>query len=58
MILAKQDLDQLHIRQGVVVLPFTIGPGGGIELETRVTKVAESSFVVTGVFVEQDTASQ
>ncbi|SDR05677.1 hypothetical protein SAMN05519103_00568 [Rhizobiales bacterium GAS113] len=58
VILAKQDLDQLHVRQGMVVLPFTIGPGGSLDLETRISKVAGSSFVVTGVFVERGTASE
>lgn len=53
LVIAEKDFDGEHLREGIVRLPFTIGPEGGIQVETRVWKVPQSSFVVTHLLVEQ-----
>jgi hypothetical protein len=55
LVIAQTDFDREHLRQGMVRLPFTIGPGGGMQVETRVWKLPKSSFLVTRIVVEQIT---
>ena len=55
LVIAETDLDREHLRQGMVRLPFTIGPGEGMQVETRVRKLPKSSFLVTRIVVEQIT---
>ncbi len=55
LVIAETDFDRKHLRQGMVRLPFTIGPGGGMQVETRVWKPAKSTFLVTRIVVEQIT---
>jgi hypothetical protein len=51
-VIAQRDFDRDHFQQGLVSLPFTIGAEGGMQVETRVWKLAKSRFLIAGIVVE------